>query len=545
MVNVLRAAYDTVASRIVLHEAYRRRAWAEDQSVVWVADAQRQLIIDDLKTRFRSGEYVLLKRKRQGQENPTLDVGELQVSNPGTTPQTIFGGHQFFYETAAGGFYDPTGPQLITGFQQNGSIKISPTGVQLPDDADEAVQQVPFGRKVQDRLFKKYKREHAGVRRLDAPVTLPLPGMLVALPARVRGVLTSAGELLEHMNQGTERLTWMVSASTVGIGDPAREKSDFINVLQHANAFINGLVEQRNAFCSAWYIEYDVNRSTGTLHPTSASVSEGSLSNGDLVVATVSGTSVHFKVCQQLNGVWEPLAVVTFLPDSNLFEVTVDKAVQGMWNIYRLATHGVEHGEHAFDALSTQCEAIVPHRKSVTYSSLQGVISMMGEAVQATASSGGGVLQVRAWVDDTSIDAVLTTTTDSIVTVRVIEKPTLPRWLSVVDRAVRNDLPGTIGVMETYLRKAEPMPFTPASVRSAPAMLGYTGHVTTIEHYRLVPLKGEDYDYTTTFGQSIHSHHDTFRFSNEPGQWFVGATPSRAIDGLECAVGYLQWTYLK
>lgn len=542
MVNVLRAAYDTVASRIVLHEAYRRRAWAEEQSFVWVADAQRQLIIDDLKTRFRSGEYVLLKRKRQGQETPSVEVGELQVSNPGTTPQTIFGGNQFFYQTVAGGFYDPTGPDLITGFQQNGGVKSSSTGVLLPDDDAEAGQQVPFGQRVQDRLFKKYKREHAGVRRLDAPVTLPLPGMLVALPARVRGVLTSAGELMEHMNKGTDRLAWMVSASAVGIGDPAREKSDFADVLQHANAFVHGLVERRTAFCSSWYIEYDVNRSTGTLHPTSPDVSEGSLSNGDLVRATVSGASVHFAVCRH-PGVWEPLAVVTFLPDSNLFDVTVDKAIQGMWNIYRLATHGVEHGAHVFDALSTQCEAIVPHRKCVTYSGLGGVVSMMGEAVQTTASTGGGVVQVRAWVDDAAIDSVLTAdTVETIVTARVIVKPYLPRWLGLVELAARNDLPATIVAMDGYLRTAKPLAFVP-SVRSAPALLGYTVQSSAVDHYRLIPLKGDDYDYTTTFGQSVHSHHDTFRFSNEPGQWFVGATPSRAIDGLECAVGYLQWTY--
>lgn len=540
MVAVLRAAYDTVASRFVLHEAYRRQAWVSNQTQLWVADGARSFIIRAMNVRFAAGEYVLLKRKRSGQDPPVRLAGELQVSNPGAQPTTILGGQQYYYETVAGGFSDGGG-RLISGFERNGTV-IRPADKDIVHNDDDDVAE-------RDQLFKKFKvgglvgseTRHSQV--LDPPLAMPLPGTMVTLPSRIRGVLTTASDLLEHMNTSTDQLKWMVSASMVGVGDPARERADFVDVVQYATTVLREPVPVRHPHCCSWYIECDSTRSSGTLQPVSSTVSEGRLSNGDVMTATVHEPtmSVQFAVCDNTQGTYEHVAGVTFDAAANLFVVSVAPAVQSMWYMYRLAPHGLAVAEREFTVQNTQCDSLVPHRKSVAYGDGAGRLTLIGEAEQATAAVGGGVVQVRAWVDDATVDAVLTGggEPDTIVTAAAISKAHQPHWLHLVEHASVGDLPATITAMDRYMRTVASASPT-NSVPVPEAISGYTTMQPSPPHYRLIPMKGDDYDYTSVFGQSVNSHHDTFRFINEPGQWFVGATPSRAVDGLECALGYLQ-----
>lgn len=531
--NFLRAAYDTVASRIVLAEAYRRGAWQTTQAQMWVAASQRDLIVRDLGTRFASGEYVLLKRKRSGQDAAAAGVGGVQVSEPGAAPKHILGGIHHFYETAAGGFADGTNPSapLITGFNRNGTSVVGANGrgIEL-DDSDEAEEQ---------RLFKKFSLPRGPAvgpggpaQGADPPMRVPTPGLAVLLPVRLRGVLTSAGEMLENMNGGSSRLGWLVSAAMVGIGDVDRERSAYQEVVRYARTVVNRPVEQRAAFCCPWYVEQGGPGTVGTLHPVSQTVSEGQLSNGDLVTATVVGATVVFAVRPAEHDVISIFAVVAFDVATNLFTVRTPAGPgRSQWHLHRLAPEGLVHNGVAFTDLDTKCEATLGfyHRKSVAYHAHGQTLSMLGEAEESTLdNTTGSTVTVRAWVDDEQIDAVLQAgSAASSVTAKAIFDPTIPFWRGLFDFASVGKLDDATRLMGQFVQSDHAHP-----AEAIPSPAG--------PHYHLIPMKSDTHDYTSGFGPSIHSDQTTFSFTNEPGQWFVGCTPSRAFDGLECAAGYLQ-----
>lgn len=520
MLNILRAAYDTITSNIVLDEAYRRGAWLATQAQQWVAIAQRDLIMRDMGDRFASGEYVLLKRKRNGQDTRAPGVGELQVSSPGAHPTKILGGLPHYYETVAGGFTDPTNASaaLVTGFHRNGTAVAGGggRGILLVDEPEEAREQ----------LFKKFKLP-SGVAAVGRTGVIPTPGMAVTLPVRLRGVLTSGGELLEELNTNTDRLQWLVSAATVGIGDASRERTDYSDVVRYALDILTRPIATPAPFCCPWYITKGPT-TVGTLRPVTFTVSKGELSNGDVVTATVVDTNkVVFAVKAAGAENYDTFATVTFVVASNLFSVTTPEKPSAQWHIYRLSPHGFVHNGTTFTEADTRCESLVEHRQSVIYTNTAARLSLIGESE----TSANGTI-VRAWVNDDRVDAVLHQgpglETTSIVTVAVLENMNTPHIRPMIESASVGDLPATTIQMAEYVKSAR-RANTTTNQPTPPNLF-----------YRLVPMKGEGYDFTSGFGQTVNSHNDTFRFFNEPGQWFIGATPSRPLDGLECAVGYLQ-----
>lgn len=534
MLNVLRASYDTVTSNIVLAEAYRRGTWIAAQTQQWVATAQRDLIVQDMGTRFASGEYVLLKRKRNGQDPRTSGVGEIQVSAPGTHPSTIFGGLQHYYETVAGGFTDAANPStsLVTGFNRNGTAVAGGggRGIALVDNPESAREQ----------LFKKFKLASGGAATGPAGV-IPTPGMAVTLPVRLRGVLTSGGELLEELNNNNDRLKWLLSAATVGIGDPSREKNDYTDVVQYALDIVHRPITVSATFCCPWYVTRGQNI-VGTLRPVDFTVSKGKLSNGDIVTATVvDSNKVVFAVLAAGVETYDTFATVAFSVGENLFTVTTPVNVVTQWHMYRLSQHGLVCNGTTFTSVDTRCESLVEHRQSVIYTNTAAKLSLIGES--ETADNG---TMVRAWVNDDKVDAVLHqgpgTETTMIVTAKVLAKPDTPHWRAMIESASVGDLQTTTTQMMEYVKTARRADTVITTLPTVAAPYGSTANSGPC--YRLIPMKGDGYDFSSGFGQSVHSHHDTFRFSNEPGQWFIGATPSRPLDGLECAVGYLQSQFL-
>jgi hypothetical protein len=312
-------------------------------------------------------------------------------------------------------------------------------------------------------------------------------------------------------------------------------------VMRYAKTVITAPVAPCDQFCCPWYIECDSTRSSGTLQPISATVSQGQMSNGDVVTATVhpATKSVQFAVSQNASDKFERIAGVTFSTDSNLFTVSVADTIQSMWYFYRLAPNGLEVNGRHFAEVDTRCDSVVPHRKSVAYGDGAGRLTLLGVCELSDTAVRGGVVQVRAWVKRDAVDAVLSGEPNTIVTATETIKTNVPQWLHLVEHASSGNLPDTVAAMDRFMRTVVPASKQPQKIVPT-YMGGYTVAPPDPEHYRLIPMKGDDYDFTTVFGQSVNSHHDTFRFSNEPGRWFVGATPSRAVDGLECALGYLE-----
>jgi len=547
-----------VSSRIILKEAQRRRSWAAKTADQWSRIDERKKCISEIKDRCKSGEYVILKRKHVDDEPfEDYNAGDLQITSPGGGPENAVGGDSHEYEVAGGGFIpqensytiDNIGT-LVTGWTRTGEAVFESGGRVFTNDP-------PTGPKRNKRfqpLLNRTKTRNEKGELVDAIIIEPHVSDTAGthsftLPVRIKGALTTGGSLLEELQTDSSKLAWLAASASVGIGDNRQETTDYKRVIGYAMNVFEEKTQVYHAHTSKWIVIRNVADSV-TLLPESEFESVGIFPGGSRLVARTLPAGNPLNSSVKFTHEISPdnhvhIATVKYDSVTDLFDVTrPDSCNSDLYAFYRSPSNGLTYngGNYTTEG-TTGLHGMVAHKRGLDLTDNRGYnLNQIGDFIQSVDNR----ISVRTWVRSDAIAAISTgdTPTATIITCAAITETPSPRWLSLITVAKDGKVPKLETKIEEYLRDIVPSIFPNDNVEDIGLERNgqYTDELELSKHYRLVPMKGDDYDFSSKFGQSVHSHYDTFTFSNTPGSWFVGTTPSHALDGAECALHYLEHT---